>query len=262
VTCKACVPKSLRVEGCYVAKAGGVIAGMGVLDAVFRRYGRSVEVEELVRDGTRVRPGRRLASVRGPARTVLAGERLSLNLLCHLSGVATLTARFVEKTKGTRARIYDTRKTTPGMRLLEKHAVRCGGGVNHRMGLFDAVLVKDNHLALADCSPAEAVRRARQAVDLPIEVEVTDLAGLDEAVTAGADVVMLDNFTPARAARAVTRAREAARRLRRKIEIEVSGGVDLRTVRRYALAGPDRISVGALTHSAPALDISLELARA
>ncbi len=259
VTSKALVPKSLRVIGHYLAKAEGVIAGVGLLGRVFREFGRGVKVTELVKDGARVRRGNRLAKIIGPARTVLAGERLSLNLLCHLSGIATLTARFVERTKGTRARIFDTRKTTPGMRLLEKYAVACGGGANHRIGLFDAVLIKDNHLALVGFSPAEAVRRARKVTRKPVEVEVTDLSGLEEAVAAGADVVMLDNFKPGQAKRAVKLARESARKRGRTVEIEISGGIDLKTVRKYAQAEPDRISVGALTHSAPTLDISLEL---
>ncbi|MHC4917576.1 MAG: carboxylating nicotinate-nucleotide diphosphorylase [Planctomycetota bacterium] len=262
VTSKAVIPKHLRVKGHYLVKAKGVVAGLGLLSRVFRAFGPGVRLRQLVRDGAKVSPGRKIASITGPARTVLAGERLSLNLLCHLSGIATLTARFVTETRGTRARIFDTRKTTPGLRHLEKYAVAAGGGANHRMGLFDQVLIKDNHLALAKITPGEAVRIAAGRARRPIEVEVTSLAGMEEAIAAGADVVMLDNFGPARVARAVKRARNVARRLRRKVEIEVSGGVTLRNVRRYALANPDRISIGALTHSAPALDISLELERA
>jgi nicotinate-nucleotide pyrophosphorylase (carboxylating) len=261
LTSKAVVPKGLRVSGHYIAKAEGVIAGVGLIGRVFREFGRGVEVAELVKDGARVRSGKRLAKISGPARAVLAGERLSLNLLCHLSGIATLTARFVEKTRGTRARIFDTRKTTPGMRLLEKYAVACGGGTNHRIGLFDAVLIKDNHLALVGYSPAEAVGRARKTTTKPVEVEVTDLSGLEEAVAAGADIVMLDNFKPARAKLAVKLARKLAKKRGRSVEIEISGGINLKTVRKYALTAPDRISVGALTHSAPSLDISLELER-
>jgi nicotinate-nucleotide pyrophosphorylase (carboxylating) len=262
VTSKAVIPKSLRVKGHYLAKESGIVAGLGVLDRVFREFGPGVRVRRLVRDGSRVRPGRRLANVSGPARTVLAAERLSLNLLCHLSGVATLTAQYVDRTRGTRARIYDTRKTTPGMRALEKYAVLCGGGCNHRMGLYDAVIIKDNHLAMVGCSPGEAVRRAKKTTRRPVEVEVTDERGLEEAIAAGADVVMLDNFKPAGAKRATQLARRLARKRGRPVEIEISGGISLRTARAYARANPDRISVGALTHSAPALDISLELERA
>lgn len=262
LTSEALIPRGLRVRGHYVAKARGVVAGLPLLGAVFGAFGRGVRVEPLVKDGGRVRPGQKLARLTGPARTVLAAERLSLNLLCHLSGVASLTAQYVKQTKGTRARIYDTRKTTPGMRLLEKYAVVVGGGANHRLGLFDAVLIKDNHLALAGAGPGEAVRRAGAAAGRPVEVEVTTLRALKQAVEAGADVVMLDNFKPARAAAAVKMARRLARERGRPVEVELSGGVTLKTVRRLARAGPDRISVGALTHSAPALDISLELERA
>ena len=266
LTSQAMIPKKLEVRGAYLAKAEGVVAGLPLLCDVFDLFGRGVRVRLLVKDGGCVRPGTRLAEVRGPARTILAGERLSLNLLCHLSGVATLTAKYVGQTRGTRARIYDTRKTTPGLRVLEKYAVRCGGGENHRMGLWDGVLIKDNHLALAGASIAEAVKRTKSRVRSllredrrEVEVEVTSLAGLREAVAAGADIVLLDNFTPARAADAVRFARELARKRCRQVEIEISGGVSLKNVRAYARANPDRISVGALTHSAPALDISLEL---
>ena len=262
VTSRAVIPASARVRGHYVAKAGGVVAGLPLLGEVFKRVGKGVRVRPLVADGARVRPGRRLAEISGPARAVLAGERLSLNLLCHLSGEATLAAEYVKRVRGTRARVYDTRKTSPGQRALEKYAVAAGGGVNHRMGLFDAVLIKDNHLALAGCSLSEAVKRARRISRKPVEVEVVDLAGLDEAVDAGADVVMLDNFRPARVAAAVKRARRLARKRGRPVEIEVSGGVNLKTVRKLAQAGPDRISVGELTHSARALDVSLRLERA
>jgi len=268
LTSEAIIPKSLRVRGFYVAKGRGVVAGLPVLADVFDAFGKGVKVRLLAEDGLAVRPGARLAEVRGPARTILAGERLSLNLLCHLSGVATLTAQYVKRTAGTRASIYDTRKTTPGLRHLEKYAVVVGGGLNHRLGLYDAVLIKDNHLALAGTSITEAVERAKghtrrmRWYRKPVEVEVTGLAGLAEAVRAGADLVMLDNFRPARAAGAVKLARELARKRGRPVEIEISGGVSLKTVRAYARANPDRISVGALTHSAPALDISLELERA
>jgi nicotinate-nucleotide pyrophosphorylase (carboxylating) len=268
VTSEAIIPKGRRVRGFYVAKGRGVVAGLPFVADVFDAFGKGVKVRLLAEDGLEVRPGAKLAEVRGPARTILSGERLSLNLLCHLSGVATLTAQYVKRTAGTRARIYDTRKTTPGLRHLEKYAVVVGGGLNHRLGLHDAVLMKDNHLALAGTSITGAVERARKHTKRmkwykkSVEVEVTNLAGLAEAVRAGADIVMLDNFTPARAAAAVKRARALAKERGRPVEIEISGGVNLKNVRAYARANPDRISVGALTHSAPALDISLELERA
>ncbi len=271
LTSEAIIPGGLRVKGHYLAKASGVVAGMALLPDVFAVFcgeDDEVAVRPFVPDGARVKAGTRLAEVAGPGRAVLAGERTGLNLLCHLSGVATLTAEYVKRTAGTSAKIYDTRKTTPGMRLLEKWAVSIGGGMNHRMGLWDGVLIKDNHLALVGASIGEAVHRARERVrGLPgrrslVEVEVTSLAGVREALSSGADIVMLDNFTPARAAIAVKLARKLARGRGRPVEIEISGGVNLKTVRAFARANPDRISIGALTHSAPAMDISLELERA
>lgn len=197
-----------------------------------------------------------LAEVEGPARFILAAERVALNLVMRLSGIATLTSRYVEAIAGTRAVITDTRKTTPGLRLLEKAAVRGGCGTNHRSGLDDGVLIKDNHLALAG-GVTEAVRRARESSPhlLRIEVEVESLGALEEALRAGADAILLDNMTPEEAREAVG----LARKQRPDVLVEVSGGVNLRTARSYAEAGPDLISVGALTHSAPAADISLEV---
>jgi len=270
LTSDAVIPRSLRVRGFYLAKAPGVVAGLTMLPEVFGVFsgGRQrVEFRPLVTDGQRVGAGVKIAEIRGPARLILAAERTSLNLLCHLSGVASLTAEYVARVAGTRAKIYDTRKTTPGLRLLEKWAVSVGGGMNHRMGLWDGVLIKDNHLALTGTSIAEAVHRAKARVrSLPgrrslVEVEVTDLAGLREAVGAGVDIVMLDNFMPTHAVIAVKMARELAEKRGRPVEVEISGGVSLGTVRAFARANPDRISVGALTHSAPAMDISLELER-
>jgi nicotinate-nucleotide pyrophosphorylase (carboxylating) len=270
LTSEAIIPRGLQVRGTYLAKAPGVVAGLVLLPDVFRTFCAGKDLlsfRPLVSDGTRVGAGSKLAEVRGPARSVLAAERTGLNLLCHLSGVATLTADYVARTAGTGARIYDTRKTVPGLRLLEKWAVSVGGGCNHRMGLWDSVLIKDNHLALVGTSIGDAVRKAKVRVRglsgrrRLVEVEVTDLAGLREALAAGADIVMLDNFTPDRAAIAVKLARQLASKRGRPVEIEISGGVTLETVRAYARANPDRISVGALTHSAPAMDISLELER-
>jgi nicotinate-nucleotide pyrophosphorylase (carboxylating) len=270
LTSAALIPRGLRVRGIFVAKARGVVAGLALLPDVFSVFCGAkdrVAVRPLASDGAPVEPGTKLAEVLGPARAVLAAERTGLNLLCHLSGVATLTADFVARIAGTEARIYDTRKTTPGLRILEKWAVSVGGGMNHRLGLWDGVLIKDNHLALVGTSIGEAVRLARKRVrglsgrGRLVEVEVTDLAGLREALSAGADIVMLDNFTPAHAAIAVKLARKLAAKRGRPAEIEISGGVNLETVRSFAKAGPDRISVGALTHSAPAMDVSLELER-
>ncbi|NUQ64248.1 MAG: carboxylating nicotinate-nucleotide diphosphorylase, partial [Pirellulales bacterium] len=223
-------------------------------------------------DGQAVAAGAAVARIEGPARALLTAERLVLNLLGRMSGIATLTREYVNAVSGTKARIYDTRKTTPGWRRLEKYAVRCGGGRNHRTGLFDAVLIKDNHLALGvdpalgipvRFTPAEAVVRARRFLaesaamsqGTPIvEVEVDTLEQLDEVLQAGPDIVLLDNMSPAMLAEAVLRRDRAGS----AAELEASGGVNLVTVRQIALSGVDRISVGALTHSAVSLDVGLD----
>jgi len=258
VTSLALVPARRKVRGRYVAREPGVVAGLALLPDVFRAVGGGVEARPLLGEGTRIRRGQLLAEVRGPARAVLAGERLSLNILCRLSGIATLTAKYVRRVAGTGARIYDTRKTTPGLTMIEKYAVHVGGGTNHRLGLWDGVLIKDNHLALLGMKVGTAVRRARRLAAGLVEVEVTDLKQLAEAIRAGADIVMLDNFRAGRVAGAVKRARKLAAERGRPVKVEVSGGVRLANVRRLAEAGVDRISVGELTHSPRALDISLE----
>lgn len=241
-----------------VARAAGVVAGLGVALSAFHVLDgfAAVDAEALVRDGAEVTDGTPLARVAGPVSVLLGAERTALNLLGHLSGVATATRVVVRRVEGTRARVTDTRKTTPGLRALEKYAVRCGGGDNHRLGLHDAVLIKDNHIAAAG-GVGDAVCRARAYVDLGIEVEVEvdTLEQLDEALAAGAEVVLLDNMSPAMLREAVTRT--AGRAL-----LEASGGITLATVREIAETGVDRISVGWITHSAPALDVALDLAAA
>lgn len=238
-----------------VARAAGVIAGLDVALSTFYLLDGSaaVEAKPLIRDGAQVDAGVRLAQVAGPVEVLLGAERTALNLLGHLSGIATATRELVRRAEGTGARITDTRKTTPGLRALEKYAVRCGGGVNHRLGLHDAVLIKDNHIAAAG-SVGEAVRRARSQVGptIEVEVEVDDLEQLDEALEAGAEIVLLDNMSPTELCRAVTRTAGRA-------VLEASGGITLETVREVAETGVDRISVGWITHSAPALDVALDL---
>lgn len=255
VTSQAAIPPDLRARGRFVARRELVVSGLGAAAAVFYEAGE-VEFVPLAGEGEIASGGAVLAEVAGPARVVLAAERVALNLLMRLCGVATLTRRYVSAVEGTGARIADTRKTTPGLRALEKAAVRAGGGVNHRFGLDDGILLKDNHLALAG-GVAEAVRRARAGAPhlLKVEVEVESERELREALAAGADAVLLDNMTPEEARRCI----RVARRERPGVVVEVSGGVDLGTVRAYAEAGADLISVGALTHSAPAADISLEV---
>jgi nicotinate-nucleotide pyrophosphorylase (carboxylating) len=253
VTSALLVPGEARASARIRAKAEGVVAGVEVASAVFRiAAGEApVAIETAVRDGGRVRPGDAVLSAEGPARALLAAERTALNFLIRLSGIATLTSRFVAAVAGTGARILDTRKTTPGLRVLERFAVRVGGGHNHRFALYDAVLVKENHLAFrGDLASA----LARRPPGMPAIVEAENMAEFRAAVAAGADVVMLDEWTPDDV--------RAARRERGKSPrplLEVSGGINLGNIRAYAEAGAERISIGALTHSAPALDLSMRV---
>jgi len=253
VTSRLCVPEGATGAGRIVAKAPGVVAGVGIAEVVFDVVSAgAVSCEAAVADGDRVAAGDPVLRVRGPARALLAGERTALNLLIRLSGVATLTARFVAAVAGTGARILDTRKTTPGLRALEKAAVVDGGGTNHRYALYDAVLVKENHLAFSGAGLAEAL--AARPAGLPAIVEAESMDEYRLAAEAGADVVMLDEFTPEQVAAVVAERGDAPRP-----ELEVSGGITLDNVRAYAEAGADRISIGALTHSAPPLDLSLRI---
>jgi nicotinate-nucleotide pyrophosphorylase (carboxylating) len=230
-----------------LVKQPGVVCGLEVAAEVFDRLG--AELRPFAADGDRVDPGR-VAHVEGPGRAVLTGERLALNLIARLSGIATLTSRYADAVAGTGAVILDTRKTTPGLRALEKHAVACGGGQNHRLGLYDGILIKDNHLRLAG-SLGEAVVRANQA-GVPVEVECDTLDEVRDALAVGADSILLDNMT-------VDSLREAVALAGGRVRLEASGGVTLETVRAIAETGVDFISVGALTHSARSLDVSLEV---
>jgi nicotinate-nucleotide pyrophosphorylase (carboxylating) len=247
LTSVSVVDEDATCLGRFLAKEPGVVCGLEVAAEVFDRLG--AELQPLASDGDRVEPGP-VAEVAGPARTVLTGERLALNLIGRLSGIATLTRRYVDAVAGTGAVILDTRKTTPGLRALEKHAVACGGGQNHRLGLYDGILIKDNHLRLAGSLP-EAVIRAKQT-GVPVEVECDTLDQVREALAAGPDSILLDNM-------AVDELREAVRLAGGQVRLEASGGVTLETVRAIAETGVDFISVGALTHSAPALDVSMEV---
>ena len=254
----AIVPADARAGARLVAKASGVLAGLTAFRRAFELADAGCQVELHARDGEPVVDGEEVALVRGRARALLAAERTALNFLQRLSGIATLTRRFVDEVGG-RARVLDTRKTTPGLRALEKYAVRCGGGENHRFGLFDEAMLKENHLALAGVGVEEAVRRARAALGhaMRIHVEARDEAEALAAARGGADVVLLDNMDPARMAALVPRLRAARKDDPRPLEVEASGGVRLDTVARIAASGVDRVSIGALTHSAPALDLSL-----
>jgi len=242
-------------RGRIVAEADLVVAGLPLAEATFRQVDPGVVVTPRVADGDRVTAGTVLLEVLGTGAGLLAAERVALNFLQRLSGIATLARRYADAVAGTKAHVYDTRKTTPGLRVLEKYAVRAGGGRNHRMGLYDMVLVKDNHVALAG-GVAAAVERARK--DLPagtrVEVEVTNLAELAQALALNVDVIMLDNF-------GLPDLKEAVRRAGGRVKLEASGGVSLETVRAIALAGVDIISVGRLTHSAPAAEMSMDITR-
>jgi nicotinate-nucleotide pyrophosphorylase (carboxylating) len=251
VTTDATVDADAAGTAELVTRAPGVVAGLDAVEAVFRALDPEIRFERLVDDGQMLPAPAPVARVSGSLRAILTGERTALNFLGRLCGIATLTRRYVDAVAGTGVAILDTRKTTPGLRVLEKHAVACGGGRNHRFGLHDGVLVKDNHLRAAG-SIAAAVERVRAATDLPIEVECDTLDQVSEALDAGADALLLDNMTPDGVLAAVVLARGRAR-------LEASGSVTLNNVRAIAETGVEEISVGALTHSAPSLDVSLEL---
>lgn len=249
----ATVVSGRHVRSAVVARQDGVIAGVALAVEAFCQLDSAVTIRVEAEDGTRVRKGAPVLALTGHARGMLSAERTALNYLQHLSGIATLTAKFVDLVQGTNARILDTRKTTPGWRVLEKYAVRCGGGTNHRLDLRSGVLIKDNHLAAVNGDIAMAVTRARQLAQpgTPVQVECDTLAQVTAALDAGADWVLLDNMSLEMLA-------EAVQRCRGRAVTEASGGVSLETVRRIAETGVDRISIGALTHSAPALDLALD----
>jgi len=255
VTTAATVPARERGRGELVARTPGVVAGLPMAEAVFWLLSTEVECVPLAADGDRVAAGQSLLTVSGPVSPILTAERTALNLLCHLSGIATLTRRWVDAVAGTGAVIRDTRKTLPGLRALEKYAVRCGGGVNHRMSLSDAALIKDNHVAAAGSVGAAFAAVRAQAPGLPLEVECDTLEQVAEALAAGADLILLDNFDVPALARAV-------RLAGRRALLEASGGLVVASARAVAETGVDFLAVGALTHSAPALDIGLDLVQA
>ena len=269
VTSQVVIPEDLQGSAVFLAKAAGVVAGLPAAELVMKTVDARLHVEMLKKDGDLVTPRDRLATVAGPMRSMLAAERTALNFLQHMSGIATLTRSYVDEIAGCSAKILDTRKTLPGWRLLEKYAVRCGGGHNHRMGLHDGILIKDNHRAALGITEnadsldiVESVMNIEDGItrlggpsrEMPVEVEVDSLQQLEAALGSWAAIVLLDNMT-------LEEMREAVRiRNKRAPEVllEASGGVNLQTVRAIAATGVDRISIGALTHSAPALDIALD----
>ena len=260
ITSAALISEKAQISARFVAGEEGVLAGLPVAEKVFAEIDPAISFQAKSSEGARIEDGQELAVISGSARSILSGERCALNFLQRLSGIATLTAKFVNAVSGTGAKIYDTRKTTPNLRILEKYAVRAGGGYNHRMGLFDQVLIKDNHIAAALKEGIERlsdiVQKARRSVpeDVKIEVEVDDLEGFEDSLAGRPDIIMLDNMTAEEMKKAVGLIKDKTGRPL----IEASGNIDLEGVRQVADSGVDIISIGGLTHSARALDISLE----
>lgn len=251
ITTRTVVPEHTTVTGQFVAKQSGVICGLPVVQTVFSTLDASIRVELVLHDGDTVEKGGTIATISGPAAPILSGERVALNFLQRLSGIATRTASLVALTAGTKAVVCDTRKTTPGLRVLEKYAVRTGGGCNHRMNLADGILIKDNHIrAAGGIAPAVRAAKTHAPKTLKIEVEVENLRGVGEALEAGADIIMLDNMDLEEMA-------EAVRMINGRALVEASGNMDSKNLRDVAQCGVDMISLGALTHSVEALDISL-----
>jgi nicotinate-nucleotide pyrophosphorylase (carboxylating) len=261
VTSAATVPSAQRSIGTFGARRPGTLAGLAVAAAVIEAVcgPDASDFDHLAEDGDDVAAGAEIARVEAPTRLLLTAERSALNLLCHLSGVATLTRRWADALQGTAAKVRDTRKTTPGLRFLEKYAVRCGGGVNHRMALSDAALVKDNHV-LAAGGVAEAFAAVRAlAATIPVEIEVDSLDGQLEAMHAGADLILLDNFTVEQMRAGVASRDDFQRSTGRRVVLEASGGLSIEVARAVGATGVDYVAVGGLTHSAPVLDIGLDL---
>ena len=252
VTTLALVPKDHRSRAVLLAKQDLILCGMPVVKEVFRKLDPKVKIQNMAKEGAWIRKGKPIARLSGKTRALLSGERVALNFLQHLSGVATLTRRFVDRVKGTKAKILDTRKTIPGLRYLEKYAVRTGGGVNHRMNLQSAAIFKDNHRRLEPSLPAALRRLRRRLSRMPLVVEVEALEQVDAAIREGVGHILLDNMSAKDLKRAV-------QKRGRRCVFEASGGITLKNVRKIARSGVDYISVGALTHSAPAVDISVEM---
>lgn len=260
VTANATVPKNIIGIAKIVAKEKIVVCGTKIAEKVFKKVDKKLKVKIVKKDGQLINKGSVIAEIKGPARSLLTAERTALNFLQHLSGIATLTNKYVSALKGARTKILDTRKTTPGWRMLEKYAVKTGGGKNHRIGLFDMFLIKNNHIDVAG-SITEAVMAARQSNKrkLNIEVEVRNFAELEEAITLGADIIMLDNFSAKITKKAVKFGRKMGLYFGKIPKFEASGGINLSTIRSFTKASVDFISIGSLTHSAPAVDIHMKI---
>jgi nicotinate-nucleotide pyrophosphorylase (carboxylating) len=256
ITTNLCITQKPVIEAQIVANEEGVIAGLDIAESVFKKVNEKVRFEKKIEDGKRVKKGDVIASIKGEAQDILSSERVALNFLQHLSGIATLTSKFVERVKPYKAKIYDTRKTLPGLRTLEKYAVKTGGGNNHRFGLYDGILIKDNHIKIAG-GITQAVKEVQQNLPtrMKVEVETKNLDEIKEAVELGVDIIMLDNMNLELIHEAVKIIKES----KKDILIEASGKINLDNVIQIAAAGVDIISIGALTHSAKALDLSLEI---
>jgi len=253
ITTESVIPLNLKAKGIIKTSEEGVVAGLDIACLVFKKLDSEIIFQEKTKDGTKVARGKELAEITGPARTILKGERVALNFLQRLSGIATITSKFCQEVKDLPVRIVDTRKTTPGLRILEKYAVRMGGGHNHRFGLYDAVLIKDNHIAVAG-GIKSAVNSVRKQIShtVKIEVEVENLSQLQEALEMKVDIIMLDNMN-------LDTMKEAVKMVKGTALIEASGGITLEKVRKIAQTGVDLISIGALTHSVKSLDINMEI---
>jgi len=270
ITSKIFIPEGSVSEGIIIAKEKGILAGLPVASYVISQIDKDLFLSLEIDDGSRIERGSKIASVRGPTKSLLSAERLVLNFLQRLSGIATYTNRFVEKIKGYKTHILDTRKTAPGWRYLEKYAVKIGGGANHRIGLYDQILIKDNHLKILgsekeNCSMGSLVKKAREQIEngMLIEVEVEDLCQIKEMVDAGVDIILFDNMAPSKIREAVDIVKEIEKACEfetdRAILTEASGNITIDNVEEYAKTGVDRISVGAITHSARVLDISMDI---
>ena len=253
ITTESIIPSNLKAKGIIKTSEEGVVAGLDIVFLVFKKLDSEICFQPKIKDGNKILPGEILAEITGPARTILKGERVTLNFLQRMSGIATITSKFCQEVKDLPVRIVDTRKTTPGLRILEKYAVRMGGGYNHRFGLYDAVLIKDNHIAVAG-GIKSAVNSVRKQISHTsnIEVEVENLSQLQEALEMKVDIIMLDNMD-------LETMKEAVKMVKGEALIEASGGITLEKVREIAQTGVDLISVGALTHSVKSLDISMEI---
>jgi nicotinate-nucleotide pyrophosphorylase (carboxylating) len=256
ITTSAVVPENLRAQGKFLCKKGGIIAGLDIAGRVFQLIDNKLQFNKFIEDGEKVEPGKFIAEIEGQTSSILTGERTALNFLQRMSGIATLTNQFAERIKHTNAKILDTRKTAPGLRLIDKLAVYIGGGINHRHGLYDMFLIKDNHIIAAGSitSAVKACRKykKKKSLDFKVEVEAANLKDVDEALSCGADIIMLDNFN-------LDDMKKAVDRISGKCSTEASGMVNLENVKEIAETGVDFISVGYLTHSVKALDISLNI---